>query len=208
MGAGSVRDNTKELSPPPEWHASRQRSLSFFARLYASPRGLQLVVNNITGVILGRAQLQPEHVGLCWPSLTLGFDDRLGLLCSTAQSRWGQGRMTMAGKHKGHAGWKRALSGQRSGWTVEWWVQLWTHEPPSLSSGSVCHVSWCCFCLRIKTSISQSKLEKVKNTDNRCSMTHSPSVQRLKGHSYRCVGQSAIRVRPLKSNMTSPSLHE
>lgn len=59
--------------------------LLLYLCLYASPQGLQLVADITGGVIPGRAQ--PKLSGPRWPSVTLGFDDRLGLLCSGALSR-------------------------------------------------------------------------------------------------------------------------
>lgn len=91
-------------------------------------------------------KLQPKHADLCWPLLTPGFDDRLGLLCSSAMSRWRWETKTMEGNIKDRRTEREACqvkgqAGQLSDECNCEHIDLW------LSNGTVCHVSWCYLCL-------------------------------------------------------------
>lgn len=142
-GGGACQRQHKRIITTPRMRCQAMKVPLFFCMsLICISTGVQLVVDNFAEVILGQASFSLAM--LTCTSLTLGFDDRLGLLCSSALSRWGGETKTMEGNIKARLA-ERGLSGQRASWTVEWWVQLWTHR--CLSKGVLCHVSWCCLSL-------------------------------------------------------------
>ena len=133
-------------------------SLLLFSLSLCVSTGVQLVADIAGGVIPGWAQ--PRLSGPCWPPVTPGFDDRLGLLCGSSLSRWGQGRMTMAGNIKPMEAGRRSYgvmgqAGQLSDECSCGHVDLLL-----CPFSSACHVSWCCLCLGIKTSLTLNKLKK------------------------------------------------
>lgn len=87
------------MSPVLECSFSQRRSLSsLFSASVHLHRGSTGSWHHLGEVIAGWAQLRVS--GPSWPSVTLGFDDRLDLLCSVPLSRWEHGGMTMAGNIK------------------------------------------------------------------------------------------------------------
>ena len=121
---------------------------------------VQLVADNTGGVIPGWAQLQSQLYGPCWPPMTLWFWWQTGPFVYQCSVQVRTREDDNGRKHKADGGWETAQQGHGSRWTAEWWVQLRTRGPPSLSFSPACHVSWCRLCVGIKTSLTLNKLKK------------------------------------------------
>lgn len=136
------------------------RKVSLLSLSLCISTGVQLVADKTVGVIPGWAQLQLQLSSPCWPWVTRGFDDRLDLLCRSGLSRWGQQWMTMAGNIKPIEAGRQpyGVMGQTGQLSDECSCE---HVDLLLCPfNSACHVSWCFLCLRIKTSLTFSTLEK------------------------------------------------